>query len=304
MIYTVTLNPSLDYVISVDGFKSGAVNRAHEARLNVGGKGINVSAALKSLGFESLATGFIAGFTGGAIESGVREMGIAADFIRLPAGLSRINVKLNTGEETEINAAGPEITPDAAEELLSKLDHLLRKDDLLVLAGSLPPGLPTDFYQTILRRLRKRNILSVVDTSDSAFLDTLTERPFLIKPNESELGALFNKELETKEEIISCAGNLRTRGAHNVLVSRAEKGALLLAQDGGVYEIGAAPGKAVNSVGAGDAMVAGFIAGWLRTKNYREALKLGTAAGGATAFSRGIATGKEIERIFAQIEKP
>lgn len=304
MIYTVTLNPAVDYVFCADQIIPGEINRAAEEAVAFGGKGINVSMVLKELGVESGALGFIAGFTGDAIEHALAESGIETDFVRLERGFSRINIKIKTSVETELNGRGPEIPPEKLEELYRKLARL-REGDTVVLAGSIPPSLPADIYEKLLERLSGRGVRAVADITGKALLNVLKYRPFLVKPNHLELGELFGAEADSVEKVIEYAGRLKEMGAVNVLVSRAGEGAVLLDEEGCVHVCGACRGSVVNSVGAGDSMVAGFLAGCGGPEkgcgehaggapDYGYALRLGSAAGGATAFSRGLAKRDEI----------
>lgn len=296
MIYTVTLNPAIDYVLKMQEVRLGATNRSQKEEIYFGGKGINVSLVLQQLGLASKALGFIAGFTGEAIEKGLAGMGIATDFVRLEKGNSRINIKLRAEEETELNAQGPDITESEMEELLQKLDTL-QDGDTLILAGSIPSSLPSDCYERILERVAAKKIRVVVDATGELLWRVLKYKPFLIKPNHYELGELFGKELKTEEELEAYARRLQESGAENVLVSRAGEGAVLVDATGCVHWCGACRGTVKNSVGAGDSMVAGFLAG-IREEDYAYALKLGTAAGGATAFSEGLATREKILELL------
>lgn len=300
MIYTVTFNPALDYVVQVEQLKTGEVNRTTGEEVYYGGKGINVSILLQTLGFTSVALGFIAGFTGREIEQGVKAQGIETDFICLPEGISRINLKIKSQEETEINAQGPQITEGAIEELYSRLDQLVA-GDTLVLAGSIPSTLPNNIYEQIMERLYKKEIRFVVDATNDLLKNVLKYKPFLIKPNNHELGEMFGVKIETQEEIIYYAKELQNLGARNVLISMAGDGAILLDENIMVHRIGVPSGKVVNSVGAGDSMVAGFLAGYLKTQDYNEALRLGTAAGSATAFSPGLGKKELIDTLLEQI---
>lgn len=297
MIYTVTFNPALDYVVKVENFQTGTINRVYQENIFFGGKGINVSTVLKELGMDSVALGFVAGFTGEAIENGVKNQGIATDFIHLPEGMSRINVKMKSQNETEINGQGPDIPKEAIEALFEKLDRLEEKD-ILILAGSIPSTLPEDIYQQIMARLADRKVKIVVDATKDLLLNVLQYHPFLIKPNNHELGEMFGVTLKTQEEIILYARKLQEKGAKNVLISMAGDGAILVTETGEVHPMGVPKGTVVNSVGAGDSMVAGFTAGYMTTGDYRHALKLGTACGSATAFSEGLAEKKEIDRLY------
>ena len=300
MIYTVTFNPAVDYVVKTGQLIPGAVNRSSGEQIFFGGKGINVSIILKELGIESKALGFVAGFTGQAIEDGIKEQGISSDFVHLKKGYSRINVKIKSNQETELNGQGPEIDSEAIEKLFQKLDGL-KAEDILVLAGSIPNTLPYDIYEKILIRLNGKNIRFVVDATKSLLLNVLKYKPFLIKPNNFELEEIFNVKIEETDDIIFYARKLREQGAQNVLVSRAEDGAVLIDADDNVYVIDAPEGHVLNSVGAGDSMLAGFIAGFISQKKYEYALKLGTAAGSATAFSEGLAEGDMIKEILAKL---
>ncbi|MGI6031233.1 MAG: 1-phosphofructokinase [Eubacteriales bacterium] len=300
MIYTVTFNPSLDYVMHLSQFVPGMTNRSTSESLSCGGKGINVSIVLHNLGVESVALGFAAGFTGEEIIRGVEQQGCQTDFIRLPQGFSRINVKLKGGEESEINADGPAIPAEAVQQLLQRLDHLER-GDILVLAGSIPSTLPDDIYQQIMQRLSDRGVRFVVDATRELLKKALPYRPFLIKPNNHELAELFEVQLQGTEDIVRYARRLQEMGAVNVLVSMAGDGAILVAEDGSVYQSPAPKGKVVNSVGAGDSMVAGFLAGYLHTGQYQEAFRMGVATGSASAFSPGLATKEQVEAVLGQL---
>mgnify|MGYP003362764971 FL=1 len=297
MIYTVTFNPALDYVVRMDQLTLGEVNRTVSEDVQLGGKGINVSWVLRELGHENVALGFVAGFTGKAIEDGLAAKGVATDFIHLPAGLTRINVKLKAGEETEINGKGPDISAEALEELYHKLDAL-GEGDVLVLAGSIPASMPSDVYESILARLEGKKVLCAVDATRDLLVNVLKYKPFVIKPNNHELGEIFGRTLTTDEEIRECAEKLQQQGARNVLVSMAGDGAMLLDENGGCHRLAAYKGKVKNSVGAGDSMVAGFLAGYLDTGDYAQALRVGSAAGSATAFSDVLATRAEIEALL------
>lgn len=299
MIYTVTFNPAIDYVVHTDDMKTGSVNRSSKEEIYFGGKGINVSWVLSELGIKSKALGFVAGFTGKAIEDGIKAKGIETDFVHLEKGFSRINVKIKSSEETELNGQGPVITDEAIKELYSKLNKL-EDGDTLILAGSIPNTLPSDIYEKILEYISSKDIKIVVDATKDLLLKVLKFRPFLIKPNNHELGEMFGIELKTNEEIIKYARRLKDMGAVNVLISMAGDGAILIDKDDNVHTCGVCKGKVKNSVGAGDSMVAGFVAGSV-DGDYEYALKLGTASGGATAFSDGLAKKDEIFRLFEQL---
>lgn len=299
MVYTVTFNPAIDYVIRMDSLKPGSVNRSDSEQMLCGGKGINVSVILGELGVKSRALGFIAGFTGKAVESGVREKGVETDFIELSEGCTRINVKIKSDEETDINGCGPNIPEAALEQLFGKLDAL-EDGDVLVLAGSIPNSLPGDIYEKILARLSGKKIRTVVDATKELLLNVLKYKPFLVKPNNHELGEMFGVELKSVDEIVTYAKKLKEMGAVNVLVSMAGDGALLIDENGETHRCGVCSGRVKNSVGAGDSMVAGFIAGSAEG-DYEYALKLGTAAGGATAFSDDLAKRDEIFELLKQL---
>ena len=300
MIYTVTFNPSLDYIVSVEDFKTGITNRTGSELILPGGKGLNVSMVLGNLGLENTALGFAAGFTGAEIVRRVEEMGVKADFIPVSGGISRINLKLKSIEGTEINGCGPVIGKDAQEQLLEKL-AVLGEGDVLVLAGSIPRSVPDDIYGEILRRLAGKAVLTVVDAERVLLVKVLEYHPFLVKPNNHELGEIFGVELADREAVIPYAKRLREMGAGNVLVSLAGEGAVLAAEDGNIYEAPAPKGKLINGVGAGDSMVAGFLAGWMRKKDYRNAFRMGIAAGSASAFSEFLASREEVMAVYRQL---
>ncbi|MGN0369520.1 MAG: 1-phosphofructokinase [Butyrivibrio sp.] len=296
MVYTVTFNPAIDYVVHTGEMKLGKTNRSEREEIYFGGKGINVSIVLREIGIGSKALGFIAGFTGEAIEKGLVDMGIDTDFVRLNQGNSRINVKIKSMEETEINGQGPDIDSEAITALFQKLDNIT-DGDTLILAGSIPSSLPSDIYQRILERLSGKKIKAVVDATNELLLNVLRYKPFLVKPNNHELGEMFGVELKNDEDIEKYARKLQEKGAVNVLISMAGDGAMLIDEYGKMHRCGVCKGTVKNSVGAGDSMVAGFTAGSLQG-DYEYALKLGTAAGGATAFSDGLATKEKIEELL------
>lgn len=338
MVYTVTFNPAVDYCIHMDDVKAGEVNRSRGEEIYFGGKGINVSVVLKELGIRSRALGFVAGFTGCAIEQGLRDNGIETDFVHLEQGFSRINVKIKASEETDLNGQGPEIPAGKLDELFAMLDEI-KDGDTIILSGSIPPSLPADTYEEILGRLEGRRVKAVVDATGELLLNVLKYRPFLVKPNDFELGELFGIMPDTTERIVEYACKLKGMGAVNVLVSRAGEGAVLVDERGEVHVCGACSGTVRNSVGAGDSMVAGFVAGCEGVRaamegcegvtsvmegcegvravsagdrsvpaasagcDYGYALRLGTAAGGATAFSDGLAKREEIFRLLGSLDE-
>lgn len=304
MIYTVTLNPALDYIIRLDTVQSADINRADSAEILYGGKGIDVSLVLKNLGVPNKALGFVAGFTGYGLRELLTADGVDTDFVELPDGLTRINVKLFAEKQWDINAPGPKIPERSLAAFYEKLDRL-EAGDTLVMAGAVPENLPQDIYAQIMERLQGKGIRMVVDTSGEALRKVLPLKPFLIKPNHHELSELFDTDVsaEDEEKIVSYAKRLQEMGAVNVLVSRGKCGATLVDETGAVHTAGIVPGKPVNNVGCGDSMVAGFVAGYETKKDYAYALRLGSAAGNATAFVDGIASGTEIrntlERYFS-----
>ena len=301
MIYTVTFNPAIDYIVRMsDELLPGMTNRSDSEDCYFGGKGINVSTILKNLGLESTALGFTAGFTGKAIEESVIGKGIIADFIHLDEGISRINVKIKGQAETEINAQGPQIPEEARKKLFDKVASL-QDGDMIILAGSIPNSLPNDVYEKLIALVADKKVDVVVDATKDLLKNVLKYHPFLIKPNNHELGEMFGTVLKTDDEIELHAKKLQELGARNVLISMAGDGAMLIAETGEKFRIGVPKGKVKNSVGAGDSMVAGFIAGYFKNKSYEEALKMGTAAGSATAFSDDLATGEAILELYKNL---
>ena len=297
MIYTVTFNPSIDYIVSVPDFKLGATNRTSSEIIYPGGKGVNVSLVLKNFGIDSIALGFTAGFTGKEIIRLLSEKGIRTDFIEVENGASRINVKLRSMEETEINGAGPVYSDNDISKLYEKFDRM-ESGDYLILAGSIPPTMPSGIYMDILSELSGRDIRFVVDATGELLLRVLKYRPFLIKPNRQELEDLFNVEIRNNKEVAEYAKRLQDMGAGNVLVSLAGDGAMLLTEDGKIFESLPPEGKVVNSVGAGDSMVAGFLAGYLETGRYEDAFYTGLCAGSASAYSESFATYDEVKTLM------
>lgn len=301
MIYTVTLNPAIDYVVRLaTPMQAGAVNRAAGEDYVLGGKGINVSGVLAELGCPSVALGFVAGQTGVWLEAGLRAQGLQTDFVHLAQGMTRINVKVKDGQETELNGRGPVIPDEAMQALQQKL-AALQSQDVLVLAGSVPASLPGNTYEVLLSGLRNKQVRTVVDASGALLAKVLPLTPFLIKPNREELAELVGRVLPDEEAVAQAARELQQQGARNVLVSMAGDGALLLDETGALHRSAAPQGKVVNSVGAGDSMLAGFVAGFLQTDSYQEALRLGTACGSATAFSLGLARKAQIDALLAQL---
>ncbi|ABK61680.1 1-phosphofructokinase [Clostridium novyi] len=299
MIYTVTFNPSLDYIVRVDEFKIGEVNRTIGEEIYPGGKGINVSIVLNNLGVKSVALGFVSGFTGKEIEKRVKEYGVKSNFIKLKNGNSRINVKLKSSVESEINAQGAKIEKEDLNEFFYKLQGV-QEDDFLVLSGSIPNTVPENIYEDIMKKLKDKHIKVVVDATSNLLLNVLKYKPFLIKPNHHELGELFNTTIKTDEDIIYFGKKLQSMGAENVVISMAEKGAIFISSSGEVIKSKAPKGVLKNSVGAGDSMVAGFIFGYLKNKDLMEAFKFGVATGSATAFSKGLATKSQVETLLKQ----
>lgn len=299
MIYTVTLNPSIDYIVRMSDLKLGITNRSESEEYYFGGKGINVSCVLAELDIDSTALGFTAGFTGEAIENGIKNDRITTDFIRLDSGLSRINIKIKSGEETEINGQGPDISAEKLEALMNKLDHI-QDGDTLVIAGSIPKTMPDDTYERMLEKLKDKNVRIVVDATKKLLVNSLKYKPFLIKPNRQELSEIFNVEVETEEDTIKYAKELQKLGAKNVLISLGGEGAMLIDEFGEEHKAGVLKQKVINTVGSGDSMVAGFVAGYEKEKSYPYALKLGSVCGNATAFLPGLATKAKIDELLKQ----
>lgn len=302
MIYTVTFNPSLDYIVSVDNLKLGEVNRTNREIINPGGKGINVSLVLHNLGYDSVALGFQAGFTGKEIIRLVEEQGIHSDFIEVEKGLSRINVKVRSNEESEINGMGPEISDEDIGRLYARLGKLT-DGDVLVLAGSIPTVMPETMYSDIMKYLSDKKIQIVVDATKDLLMNVLEYHPFLIKPNNYELGEIYGVTLNTRDDVVPYARKLQEKGARNVLVSMAGEGAVLLTETGEVFQTEAPKGKVQNSVGAGDSMVAGFLAGYLSSNDYERAFYMGVCTGSASAFSEGMAAKEAVHNLLGQLGK-
>ena len=297
MVYTVTLNPALDYVMKLKALRTDDINRTDGEEIYYGGKGINVSVILTQLGIPNTALGFLGGFTGKKLEEILKNDNVSCDFNYLKNGDTRINVKIKADKEIDLNACGPEITKEDMQSFLKKLDGI-KSGDYLILAGSIPNTLPDDIYEQILERVGDRNINCVVDATGDLLKNVLKYKPFLIKPNHHELGDLFSVQIKSDDDIVKYSKKLQEMGAKNVLVSMAKDGAMLTDENGCVHKIGNAKGKLINSVGCGDSMVAGFTAGYIKTADYSYALRLGSACGNATAFSEKLATREEIERVF------
>ncbi|WP_414733176.1 1-phosphofructokinase [Acetobacterium carbinolicum] len=302
MIFTVTFNPSLDYVVGLSSFREGEVNRSEWEHIYPGGKGINVSMVLKNLDIRNIALGFVGGFTGKEIERRIKDFGCYTDFVKLKSGNSRINVKIKAGKESEINGQGPGIGKKELSQLFKKLEFI-ETGDMLVLAGSIPAALPEDTYENIMRLLENRGVKIVVDATGELLLRVVKYQPFLIKPNNHELGDMFGVTLTSRDDIITYGKRLQEMGAKNVLVSMAGEGALLVAEDESIHEMKPPEGVVKNSVGAGDSMVAGFIAGYLKNQDLREAFEMGVATGSASAFSETLATREEVLKLLNKIEE-
>ena len=301
MIYTVTLNPSIDYVIKVDKLTTGNINRVNEEHVYPGGKGINVTRILKSLDNDNIALGFVSGFTGDYIINSLQELNLKSDFIKVKEGFTRINVKVKSEEETEINGQGPKISEEELNQFYKVIDKLV-DGDILILSGSIPSCLDERLYENIMQRVEDRDIKVIVDATKNLLLNVLKYKPFLIKPNNHELAEMFNVELNSTEDVVFYARKLKEMGAQNVLISMGKDGALLVTENDEVFASSVAKGEVVNSVGAGDSMVAGFIAGYLKSNSYEEALRLGAASGGATAFSSDLATREFIDKLVDEIK--
>ena len=300
MIYTVTLNPSIDYVIKVDNLTKGKVNRVYEEHVYPGGKGINVTRILKNLDNDNIALGFVSGFTGDYIVNSLKDLNLKSEFIKVKEGFTRINVKIKSNEETEINGQGPKISEEELNKFYAIIDKLV-DGDILILSGSIPSCLDEKLYEKIMERVNSKDIKVVVDATKNLLLNVLKYRPFLIKPNNHELAEMFGVELKSTEDVIFYARKLKEMGARNVLISMGGDGALLVSENDEVFISSVAKGEVVNSVGAGDSMVAGFVSGYLKTGSYEEALRLGAASGGATAFSSDLASREFIDKLVKEI---
>lgn len=300
MIYTITFNPALDYISQVENFKIGKINRTKTEKILPGGKGLNVSTVLKNLGIESTALGFIAGFTGKELKRNIEEKGIKTDFIKVEKGITRINVKISSNEETALNGNGPEITEKDINKLLEKIEKIT-KEDMVILAGNIPRCINNDIYEIICKTLERNNVTFVVDATKELLMNVLKYKPFLIKPNKEELEETFKEKIETKEEIIVHAKKLQLIGAQNVLISLGGEGAILLTTEGNEFYSKAPKGKVLNTVGAGDSMVAGFIAGYEKSGDFEQAFKMGIATGSASSFSMNLATAEEVANLLKEI---
>lgn len=300
MIYTLTFNPALDYVVHVPNFKENHTNRTSKEMIFYGGKGINISFVLKEFQIDSTALGFIASFTGDELQRGCQAHGIHTDFIQVEHGMTRINVKLKADVETEINGMGPFIEAHHIQQLEAQLSNL-KDGDILILSGSIPKGMNNDTYAHLLSLLQTKNIMSIVDSTGDLLLNTLKYQPFLIKPNIHELEAIFDVEIKSKNKLLPYASKLQEMGAKNVLISCGKDGAFLLDEFQQVHMIDACIGECKNSVGAGDSMVAGFLVGYLKHKNYHKALVYGSLAGSATAFQDGLMTYQDFQALYAEV---
>ena len=301
MFYTVTLNPALDYISQVDDFGIGKINRTKTEKILPGGKGLNVSMVLKNLEIDTVAIGFIAGFTGDELRKQMEQKGVKTEFIKVQNGITRINVKISSNQETALNGIGPDIDEKDIEELLQKINEIT-SDDLVILSGNIPKSIPKNIYQIICDILEKNNVTFVVDATRELLIDVLKYKPFLIKPNKEELEETFKVKITTKDELVTYAKKLQDMGAQNVLISLGGDGAMLLNKEDKVYYSKAPKGKVINTVGAGDSMVAGFLAGYKKTKDYEQAFKMGIATGSASAFSMDLATAKEVEDLLKDIK--
>lgn len=300
MIYTITFNPALDYISQVEDFEVGKINRTKTEKILPGGKGLNVSTVLKNLGIESTALGFIAGFTGEELKREIESYGIKTDFIKVKEGITRINIKISSNEETALNGNGPKITEEDIQELLEKIDKI-GKEDIVILAGNIPKGINNNIYEIICVNLERNGVTFIVDATQELLINVLKYRPFLIKPNKEELEETFKEKIETKEDIIAHAKKLQLMGAQNVLISLGGEGAILVTAKEEIYFSKAPKGKVLNTVGAGDSMVAGFVAGYAKSGDYEQAFKMGIAAGSASAFSMNLATAEEVENLLKEI---
>ena len=300
MIYTITFNPALDYISQVENFEIGKINRTQTEKILPGGKGLNVSIVLKNLGIESTALGFVAGFTGEELKTDIEQRGIKTDFVKVEKGLTRINVKISSKEETALNGNGPDVTEENIEQLLKKIDNI-KNDDTVILAGNIPKCINNNIYEIICKKLEQNKVRFIVDATKELLMNVLKYKPFLIKPNKEELEETFKEKIETKEEIIVHAKKLQQIGAQNVLISLGGEGAILVTTEGKEYYSKAPKGKVLNTVGAGDSMVAGFIAGYEQSGDFEQAFKMGIATGSASSFSMNLATAEEVANLLKEI---
>ena len=300
MIYTITFNPALDYISQVENFEIGKINRTQTEKILPGGKGLNVSTVLRNLWIESTALGFIAGFTGEELKRDIEQRGIKTDFINVEKGLTRINVKISSKEETALNGNGPEITDEDIEQLFEKINNI-KNEDTVILAGNIPKCINNNIYEIICKKLEQNKVRFIVDATKELLMNVLKYKPFLIKPNKEELEETFKEKIETKEEIIEHAKKLQKMGAQNVLISLGEEGAILVTSENKEYFINAPKGKVLNTVGAGDSMVAGFVAGYEKSGDYEYAFKMGIATGSASAFSMDLATAEQVADLLKEI---
>ena len=300
MIYTITFNPALDYISQVENFEIGKINRTQTEKILPGGKGLNVSTVLRNLGIKSTALGFIAGFTGEELKRDIEQRGIKTDFINVEKGLTRINVKISSKEETALNGNGPEITDEDIEQLFEKINNI-KNEDTVILAGNIPKCINNNIYEIICKKLEQNKVRFIVDATKELLMNVLKYKPFLIKPNKEELEETFKEKIETKEEIIEHAKKLQKMGAQNVLISLGEEGAILVTSENKEYFINAPKGKVLNTVGAGDSMVAGFVAGYEKSGDYEYAFKMGIATGSASAFSMDLATAEQVADLLKEI---
>ena len=300
MIYTITFNPALDYISQVENFEIGKINRTQTEKILPGGKGLNVSTVLKNLGIKSTALGFIAGFTGEELKRNIEQRGIKTDFIKVKKGITRINVKISSKEETALNGNGPDIATEDINELLEKIEQINSKDTV-ILAGNIPKCINNDIYEIICKKLECKKVRFVVDATKELLMNVLKYKPFLIKPNKEELEETFKEKIETKEDIIVHAKKLQEMGAQNVLISLGGEGAILVTKENKEYFLNAPKGKVLNTVGAGDSMVAGFIAGYEKSGEFEYAFKMGVATGSASAFSMNLATAEEVANLLKEI---
>ena len=300
MIYTITFNPALDYISQVNNFEIGKINRTEKEKILPGGKGLNVSTVLKNLGIKSTALGFIAGFTGEELKRNIEQRGIKTDFIKVKKGITRINVKISSKEETALNGNGPDIATEDINELLEKIEQINSKDTV-ILAGNIPKCINNDIYEIICKKLECKKVRFVVDATKELLMNVLKYKPFLIKPNKEELEETFKEKIETKEDIIVHAKKLQEMGAQNVLISLGGEGAILVTKENKEYFLNAPKGKVLNTVGAGDSMVAGFIAGYEKSGEFEYAFKMGVATGSASAFSMNLATAEEVANLLKEI---